>query len=101
MAQRSVVIASPVGLHARPAAAFAAAAAAAAVPVTIRKVAGGDPVPAASILSVLTLGAACGDEVVLEASGDGADEVLDALAELLATDGTTHEATHEATDGAA
>jgi phosphocarrier protein HPr len=97
MAQRSVVIASPVGLHARPAAAFAAAAAAAPLPVTIRKVAGGDPVPAGSILSVLTLGAAHGDEVVLEASGDGADDVLDALAGMLATDGTAH----RATDGAA
>jgi phosphocarrier protein HPr len=92
MAQRSVVIASPVGLHARPAAAFASAASRAPVPVTIRKLSGGDPVPAASILSVLTLGAACGDEVVLEAAGDGAEEVLDALAEMLATDGAPQDA---------
>jgi len=97
LAQRSVVIASPVGLHARPAATFAAAAAAAPLPVTIRKAAGGDPVPAGSILSVLTLGAAHGDEVVIEATGDGADDVLDALADLLATDGTAP----RATDGAA
>jgi phosphocarrier protein len=97
MAQRSVVIASPVGLHARPAAAFAAAAAAAPLPVTIRKAAGGDPVPAGSILSVLTLGAAHGDEVVLEATGDDADEVLDELAAMLAADGSAR----EATDGAA
>jgi phosphocarrier protein HPr len=87
MAQRSVVIASPVGLHARPAAAFAAAASGAPLPVTIRKLAGGDPVPAGSILSVLTLNVACGDEVVLEADGEGAEDVLDALAELLASDG--------------
>jgi phosphocarrier protein HPr len=87
MAQRSVVIASPVGLHARPAATFAAAASKAPLPVTIRKLAGGDPVPAGSILSLLTLGAAFGEEVVLEAVGEGAEEVLDALADLLASDG--------------
>lgn len=98
MAQRSVVIASPVGLHARPAAAFAAAAAAAPLPVTIRKATGGDPVPAGSILSVLTLGAAHGDEVVLEASGDGADDVLDVLVTMLAADDGT---ARGATDGAA
>jgi phosphocarrier protein len=80
-----VVIASKVGLHARPAALFSKAAAAAVVPVTIRK-GDGAPVPAASILSVLTLGANCGDEVVLEADGDGAEQVLDELVALLSRD---------------
>ena len=51
------------------------------VPVTIRK-GGQEAVSAASILSVLTLGAAQGDEVVLTAEGEGAEGVLDALAEL-------------------
>lgn len=85
MAERVVVIASRVGLHARPAAAFVRAAAAAPVPVTIRKD-GREPVSASSILSVLTLGAAQGDEVVLAAEGEGAEGVLDALAELLGRD---------------
>jgi phosphocarrier protein HPr len=85
MAQRTVVIASKVGLHARPAAIFTKAAAKAPVSVTIRKGAG-DPVPAGSILSVLTLNVACGDEVVIEADGPEADAVLDQLAELLAQD---------------
>jgi phosphocarrier protein HPr len=83
MAERTVRIASPHGLHARPAALFVKAAAATAMPVTIAKD-GGDPVDAASMLSVLTLNAAQGDEVVLRAEGDGADEALDALAALLA-----------------
>jgi len=83
--QRSVVIASKVGLHARPAALFTKAAAASGIPVTIRK-AGGQPVPATSILSVLTLNAANGDEVTLEAEGDGAEQALDRLAALLAED---------------
>jgi phosphocarrier protein len=85
MAQRTVVIASKVGLHARPAALFAKAAAGAGVPVTIRK-GDGSPVPAASILSVLTLNVGHGDEVVLEADGDGADAVLDDLVALLSKD---------------
>ena len=85
MAQRKVVVASRIGLHARPAALFCKAAAATGVPVTIRK-GDGAPVPAASILSVLTLGVGGGEEVVLEADGDGADGALDDLVTLLAQD---------------
>jgi phosphocarrier protein HPr len=85
VAHRNVVVASRIGLHARPAALFSKAAAAAGVPVTIRK-GDGAPVPAGSILSVLTLGVSCGDEVVLEAEGDGAERALDELAALLARD---------------
>ena len=85
MPQRTVVVGSKVGLHARPAAMFVKAAAAQAVPVTIAK-AGGDPVDARSILSVLALDARGGDEVVLTADGDGADGALDELAALVARD---------------
>ena len=85
MAQRTVVVASRIGLHARPAALFCKAAAATGVPVTIRK-GDGAPVPAASILSVLTLGVNGGEEIVLEADGDGAEGALDELAALLAQD---------------
>jgi phosphocarrier protein HPr len=85
MGQRSVVVASPVGLHARPAALFTKAATASGLPVTIRK-GDGAPVSAASILAVLTLNVGCGDEVTIEADGDGAEAVLDRLAELLAAE---------------
>jgi phosphocarrier protein len=85
VAQRTVVIASKVGLHARPAALFTKAASAAGLPVTIRK-GDGDPVPASSILSVLTLNVGCGDAVTIEADGDQADAVLADLADLLAQD---------------
>ncbi len=83
MPSRSVVVGSTSGLHARPAALFVAAAGAVGVPVTIRA---GDKkaVPARSMLSVLSLGAKFGTEVVLEADGDGADAALDELAALLA-----------------
>lgn len=85
MPTRTVIVGSTSGLHARPAALFVAAAAAQPVPVTIRT---GEkrPVPARSMLSVLSLGARHGAEVTLEAEGDGADAVLDTLAALLARD---------------
>ena len=85
MPERRVVIGSKVGLHARPAAMFVQAAAKQPVKVTIAKT-GGDPVDARSILSVLALDARGGDEVVLVAEGDGADQALDELAALVARD---------------
>jgi phosphocarrier protein HPr len=83
--ERTAVVGSPVGLHARPAAVFVKAAAAAPIPVTIRKK-HGIAVNAASILSIMTLGVSHGDEVVLAADGDRADAVLDALTDLLEQD---------------
>jgi phosphocarrier protein HPr len=85
MPERRVVIGSKVGLHARPAAMFVQAAAKQPVKVTIAKV-GGDPVDARSILSVLALDARGGEEVVLAADGDGAEQALDELAALVAMD---------------
>lgn len=85
MAQRTVVVASAVGLHARPAKLFTEAAAAAGIPVLIAKD-GGTPVNAASILRVMALAVKHGEEVTLTAEGDDADAVLDRLVEMLATD---------------
>jgi phosphocarrier protein len=83
--ERTAIVASTVGLHARPAAVFVKAAGEQPVKVRIRK---GDrePVDAASILSIMTLGVEHGDEVVLSAEGDGADASLDALVALLERD---------------
>ncbi len=92
MPERRITIASKVGLHARPAALFVKAAAAQPVKVTVRKE-DKAPVEAASILGIMTLGAEFGDEVILEAEGDGAEEVLDTLAALLATDLDAEDAT--------
>jgi phosphocarrier protein HPr len=85
MPERTVVVGSKVGLHARPAALFVQAAAALPVKVTIAKP-GGTPMDARSILSVLALDARGGDEVVLAADGDGADGALDELAALVGRD---------------
>lgn len=85
MAQRTVVVASAVGLHARPAKLFAQAASASGLGVRVAK-GDGPAVDAASILRVMALGVKHGETVTLTAEGDGADAVLDGLVELLSTD---------------
>ncbi|MBX7445945.1 MULTISPECIES: HPr family phosphocarrier protein [unclassified Arthrobacter] len=88
MPERTSVIASSSGLHARPAAIFADAAAGLDVEVTIALA--GTPedeaLDASSILSLMTLGAGNGDTVVLRAEGPGAEAALEKLAVLLETD---------------
>src|SRR5690625_4460487 len=85
MAERTVTIASKTGLHARPAGIFAKAAEQQPATVTIEK-AGGNAVQASSMLMLMTLGAAQGDEVTLRAEGEGAEESVNALADLLEKD---------------
>ncbi|MEZ5084782.1 MAG: HPr family phosphocarrier protein [Tessaracoccus sp.] len=85
MSTRTATIGSSVGLHARPASIFAAAAGDTGLDVTIA-LGDGEPVDAASILEVMTLGAKNGDVVTIAAEGEGADEALDKLVELLETD---------------
>ena len=89
MAQRTATVASRVGLHARPAAIFAEAAGEYEnLEITIRTE-GEDPeeaMDASSVLSLMSLGAAHGDTVVLEAEGEGAEEALDHLVQVLETD---------------
>lgn len=89
MAERQVTIASRVGLHARPATIFVKAVQGAVkesgAPVTIAK-GDGAPVDASSILNVLTLNAGSGDQVVLRSEGEGAEQALDSLVELLQRD---------------
>ena len=85
MPERTVTIASSVGLHARPASLFSQAAGKSGAKVTLTSPAG-KTVNAASILGVLSLGIGHGDEVVLATDGDNADEALDELATLLETD---------------
>lgn len=85
MPQRTVTIASSVGLHARPAALFVEQASESGLDVEIGRP-GEDPVDATSILGVMALGARHGEEVVLTAEGDNADAVLDGLVDLLSRD---------------
>jgi phosphocarrier protein HPr len=82
MPEIRVRISSPVGLHARPASLFVKAAARHPGTVSIGRP-GADPVDARSMLSVLSLAIAHGEEVVLRTDGDGAQEALDELSALL------------------
>ncbi|QAY69360.1 HPr family phosphocarrier protein [Xylanimonas protaetiae] len=68
--ERVVVVGLREGLHARPAALFVQEAGRQPVPVSIARP-GGVPANAASILAVLTLDVAAGDEVVLTTAADG------------------------------
>ncbi|GLU49679.1 HPr family phosphocarrier protein [Nocardiopsis ansamitocini] len=85
MAERRVKIESKVGLHARPASLFVKAASAFDGDVHVAK---GDaaPVSAKSILGVMSLGAKHGDEIVVTAEGEGAEALLDTLAEIANAD---------------
>jgi phosphocarrier protein HPr len=82
MPERTVVVASSVGLHARPAALFSQQAAQAPVPIVLTS-ASGRSVNAASILGVLSLGIDHGERVTLSGADDAA---LDALVEMLERD---------------
>lgn len=86
MPSQIVAVGSKVGLHARPATILVKAAAGAGLAVTIGRP-GEKAVNAASLLSVLALGAKNGDAIeVTVADGDGADAVLASIVELIATD---------------
>ncbi|HEX6355934.1 HPr family phosphocarrier protein [Actinophytocola sp.] len=80
MPEIRVKIASPVGLHARPASLFVKAAAKHPGPVSIGRP-GAEPVDARSMLSVLGLAISHGEEVVL----NGTQEALDELSTLLSS----------------
>ncbi len=80
MPAKTVTVGSAVGLHARPAAIISEAAGELGSTVTLAKV-GGDPVDASSALLVMTLGAACGDQVEVSGDDQGAVDQIAALVE--------------------
>jgi phosphocarrier protein HPr len=82
MASITVKVGSSVGLHARPASLISEKAADLDSEVTLA-VPGGEAVDAGSALLIMTLGASCGDEVVVE--GDSEDDVK-TIADLVAQD---------------
>jgi phosphocarrier protein len=69
------------GLHARASAKFVNLAAG--LPSTIEVEKDGNKVCGTSIMGLMMLGAAMGDDVVLHVSGDGAEESLELLATLI------------------
>lgn len=84
MVERTVTLGSKSGLHARPAAIFVQNAKGFQCQITLSK--NNKTVNAKSILSVLTLGAEQGEQVVLKADGDDAEMAIDRLSTLLEGD---------------
>ena len=78
---RTVQICNVRGLHARASAKFVTMASGLAAQVQVEK--DGSSVVGTSIMGLMMLGAALGDEIVISASGDGADQAVQALAELV------------------
>ncbi|QDT13363.1 HPr family phosphocarrier protein [Planctomycetes bacterium K23_9] len=77
---RTVVVKNPQGLHARPADTLVRLASRFESAIMIGK--GGELVDCKSILSLLTLGAAQGTELLISAEGDDADSALHSIEEL-------------------
>ena len=97
IAQRTVVINNPQGLHARPAEVFARLALK--FDSEIEVIRDSLRVDAKSILHVLTLGAAQGTELVLHAHGADAEAALEALARLVDSDFTSDETMSQESQG--
>lgn len=85
---RTVLIANPSGLHARPAAEIVERVSDYDAEVTI--FAGDRHASAYSITQVIALGASLGDEVTVTATGEEADKALTAVLEVLLAEGDVH-----------
>lgn len=82
-ANRTLTITNPSGMHARPADLFVKTVLRFTSKVTVIK--GSERVDGRSILGLLTLGAAEGTQLTIEADGPDADDALEALADLVAS----------------
>ena len=81
MAERTVTLANKRGLHARASARFVTLAAGLAASVEVEK--DGARVTGTSIMGLMMLGAAVGDTIVIRAEGDGAEEAVAQLVQLV------------------
>ena len=81
MASRTVDVSNRRGLHARASAKFVTLASSQPAEVEVEK--DGSKVCGTSIMGLMMLGAAMGDRITISAEGDGAEEAVAALAELV------------------
>lgn len=81
MASRTVDVLNKRGLHARASAKFVTLASAQTASVEVEK--DGSKVCGTSIMGLMMLGAAMGDQITISAEGEGADQAVTALAELV------------------
>ncbi len=84
MAEKKTEIGPEEGLHARPAAEFVKKAKQFSAEITVIK--GEREANAKSSMKIMTLGAKKGDEIVIRAQGDDAEEAVEALVELISKD---------------
>ncbi|HKT14843.1 MAG TPA: HPr family phosphocarrier protein [Allosphingosinicella sp.] len=80
-ASRTVDVLNKRGLHARASARFVTLASTLPVEVLVEN--DGSSVCGTSIMGLMMLGAAMGDRITISADGDGAEEAVTALAELV------------------
>ena len=97
VAEKSVVISNPQGLHARPAELFARLALQ--FDSDIEVIREGHRIDAKSILHILTLGAAQGTELTLQARGDDAEAALEAIVRLVESDFAADETMSQGSSG--
>jgi len=81
VASRTVAVRNKRGLHARASAKFVTLAAELDAEVEVEK--DGTKVTGTSIMGLMMLGAAMGDTITISAVGEGADEAVERLAELV------------------
>ena len=81
MAERTVTLANKRGLHARASARFVTLAAGLSAAVEVEK--DGARVTGTSIMGLMMLGAAVGDTIVIRAEGDGAEDAVAQLVQLV------------------
>ncbi len=79
--RRDVRIANQRGLHARASAKFVSLASQ--LPATIEVEKDGNKVCGTSIMGLMMLGAAMGDQITIHVEGEGAEDALEQLAELV------------------
>lgn len=81
MISRTVLVTNKRGLHARASAKFVTMAAGLPAKVEVSK--DGHAVVGTSIMGLMMLGAAMGDSVTISASGEGAEQAVTSLADLV------------------
>lgn len=81
MVEKQVTVQNKTGLHARPAAEFVKAAGKFASDITLIKE--GNEANAKSIMSVMSLGAGQGSQIIIRADGPDASQAVDALVTLV------------------
>lgn len=81
MYEQKVILTNEIGLHARPASIFIRAAVKFPCDITVEK--NGRSYNAKSIMSVLSMSASNGDELILRASGDNEQEAVKTLVDVI------------------